>query len=152
MRHKWLRASPTRGFTLIELMIVVGVAALLVTIALPSYQDTTRKSRRSEAVTALAQLQQAQERYRAGNTGYAANLADLPGSQPSATSNYNLAIDASGNASYTLTASAKPASPQFGDLKCRGLRVRAASGVIYYESLDAANAVDAANANRCWAR
>jgi len=152
MRHESNSASPESGFTLIELMIVVAVAALLLAIAVPSYQDSTRKGRRAEAVAALMQLQQAQERHRAGNTSYAANIAALPGSQPSSTEYYNLTISDVGPAQYSITASAKPGSSQFGDTRCRGLRVRAASGVLLYESLDDANAVDTVNANRCWAR
>ena len=64
-----------RGFTLIEVMVVVAVVGILAAIAYPSYLSQVRKSRRSEAVQALAQVQQAQERWRANNTTY--NGADL---------------------------------------------------------------------------
>ncbi|MBP3221214.1 MAG: pilin [Neisseriaceae bacterium] len=40
-----------KGFTLIELMIVVAIIAILAAIALPAYQDYTKRSRVSEAVT-----------------------------------------------------------------------------------------------------
>ena len=38
-----------RGFTLIELMIVVGVVAILASIAVPIYNEQIRKSRRADA-------------------------------------------------------------------------------------------------------
>lgn len=152
MHHgaRFIRRS--EGFTLIELMIVLAVVGVLLAIALPSYQDSTRKSRRSEAVTALTQLQQAQERHRAINTGYAATFAALSASAPSSTPNYSLSIDAAGPGGYQITASARADSPQFGDTACRGLIVRAASGVMIYESVNAAAVVDTTNTNRCWAR
>lgn len=52
-----------RGFTLIELMIVVSIIGILAAIAYPSYQDSILKGRRAQARTALLELQQQQERY-----------------------------------------------------------------------------------------
>ena len=65
--------SRRNGFTLIELMIVVAIVALLATVAYPSYMDQIRKGRRSDAIQGLAQVQQAQERWRAINPSYAPN-------------------------------------------------------------------------------
>lgn len=51
-----------RGFTLIELMIVVAVISLLAAIAYPSYVEQIRKTRRSDAKTALLETAQVLER------------------------------------------------------------------------------------------
>jgi type IV pilus assembly protein PilE len=48
--------APVRGFTLIELMVTLVVASILLSIAIPSYLNQIRESRRTEARTALLDL------------------------------------------------------------------------------------------------
>ncbi len=59
-----LRAARfSRGMTLIELMVVVVIATILMSIAIPSYMSQVRQSRRVEAKTALLDLAGREERY-----------------------------------------------------------------------------------------
>ena len=50
-----------RGFTLIELMIVVAIVAILASIALPAYNSSVTKSRRADARVMLLRAVQQQE-------------------------------------------------------------------------------------------
>jgi len=64
----WMRM---RGFTLIELMITVAVVAILAAVAFPAYQDSLRKSRRTDGKNALVQAAANMERYYAERNTYA---------------------------------------------------------------------------------
>jgi type IV pilus assembly protein PilE len=58
------------GFTLIELMIVTAIVAVLAAIAVPMYQDSVKKSRRAEAVSALTTGAQRLEAFYTANGTY----------------------------------------------------------------------------------
>jgi type IV pilus assembly protein PilE len=153
MRHNRRLAAHRRGFTLIELMIVVAVVGVLALIAYPSFQETLRKSRRADAMAGLQRLQQLQERFRGNAPAYASAFASMPGSATeSPERHYALSIDAAASSSYAMSATAKNDSPQFADTKCRRLTVTMNNGAIGTTSFDASNAQDTANNNRCWVR
>lgn len=51
------------GYTLLELLVVIGIIALLVTIGLPSFSTAQKKSRDSKRKSDIAEIQQALEQY-----------------------------------------------------------------------------------------
>jgi type IV pilus assembly protein PilE len=71
------RPSRTTGFSLIELMVTVAIISILVAIAIPSYIEKVRKSRRTEAKTALLDLAGREERFFNTNNAYSIVQADL---------------------------------------------------------------------------
>lgn len=77
-----MRHHSAKGFTLIELMVVVAIVAIIAAIAIPSYSQQVRKSRRADAVNGLGDLQLRQERWRSENPAYAtaAQLGTMPSS------------------------------------------------------------------------
>lgn len=62
--------SLNRGFTLVELMIVVAVIAVITMIAVPAYNEQVRKSRRGLAKSDLLELTQCAERFHTTNGTY----------------------------------------------------------------------------------
>lgn len=99
--------SKKRGFTLIELMIVVAVVGILAAIAYPSYIDSVRKARRADGKAALMNASQKMEVYYARNASYTnATLANTNISATSEEGYFNIAISAVGANSYTLQAAA----------------------------------------------
>ncbi|MEH6617468.1 MAG: type IV pilin protein, partial [Porticoccus sp.] len=67
----------SRGFTLIELMIVVAIVAILVGIAMPNYREYVLRSNRAVAKGALLEVASRQEQYFLNNRSYTHLLADL---------------------------------------------------------------------------
>ncbi len=96
------------GFTLIELMVVIAIIAILVALAVPSYQSSIRKSRRSDAQTQLMEFAGTAERIFNQNNSYAA--AALPTSTEFYTYSFPVAVTAT---SYTIKAT--PKGPQSSD-------------------------------------
>lgn len=90
-----------RGFTLIELMIVVVVITILAAIALPSYRSYVMKSRRTDAKNGLLDLASREERYFSVNNTYTNDPTQLGYGAGSA---FPIAINASGQSYYSLTA------------------------------------------------
>lgn len=66
-----------RGFSLIELMVVVAIIGIIAAFAIPSYMDSVNRSQRSEATSALVELVAEQERFFTLNGSYADGFDDL---------------------------------------------------------------------------
>ncbi|MDB6047204.1 MAG: putative 4 fimbrial pilE-related [Gammaproteobacteria bacterium] len=65
------------GFSLVELMITIVIGAILVSIAVPAYTTQIRKTRRTEARTAILDLASREERFYSVNNAYTDQQANL---------------------------------------------------------------------------
>ncbi|MGE8453428.1 MAG: type IV pilin protein, partial [Pseudomonadales bacterium] len=71
------RFSPQQGFTLIEMMFVVAIAAILASIAYPSYKEYVAKAKRAEVSAMISSAQQWMERFYSENFRYDINSAGV---------------------------------------------------------------------------
>ncbi len=149
---------PSPGFTLIELLITVAIIGVLASIAYPSFMDSLRKSRRSDAVAALTRVQQAQERWRASHATYTADLGvdGLKVSDSSPDGHYALRVTANNATTYTVIATANSSSPQASDSKCKSLQIRMVdgggntAGLVEFGSTNAGGTLTTSSGNPCW--
>jgi type IV pilus assembly protein PilE len=94
------------GFSLIELMITVAIAAILMAIAIPGYNNYIRKSRRTDAKSALLDLAGREERYYNANGNQYSQVASQLGYTGGGAT-----ISPVGNGYYSVTLSAFQATP-----------------------------------------
>lgn len=103
--------SQGRGFTLIELMVVVAIVAIVAALALPSYQAHVLSAKRTEGQTALMNLAQRMERCFTEQTDFT-DVSCPSGNSSSESGYYALQVSAAAG-SYTLSA-----TPTFDDQAC----------------------------------
>jgi type IV pilus assembly protein PilA len=91
-----------KGFSLIELMIVVAIIGILATIAVPNFNRFQAKAKQTEAKSNLAAMYSAQKAFYAEWSTYYGIFADL-GFVPEGTLNYRLSFGAQGTKPAGMT-------------------------------------------------
>jgi type IV pilus assembly protein PilE len=147
-KREAVQAHTQRGFSLVEMVIGMLVALLLATVAYPSFSNMLYSVRRADAITSLALLQMAQERWRADQNTYG-ELAELGVSNLSPSKYYELSVTARDADGFEAQAQAK--GGQAGDQSCRFFKITVTDGVATRTSGPDAKANNTAEINRrCW--
>ncbi len=108
-----------RGFTLIEVMVVVAIVAILAAIAMPNYQEYVRRSKRVEAQGVLMEAAQFMQRYYSANDRYTAAADDTTQETEQKKGAKSLLPDGlqqsprSGGANYTIAVFAQDTPPRY---------------------------------------
>ncbi|MEO7775718.1 MAG: type IV pilin protein [Steroidobacteraceae bacterium] len=118
----------SRGFTLVELLIVMVIVAILSAIAIPSYRQHVLKVKRADAQTALTGWAQRLERcYTRYNryTGFpASDLVCTFTTADTADGTYRITLDTPSAQTFTLTAT--PLGYQLEDTRCNVMTINQA--------------------------
>ena len=112
-----------RGFTLMEVIVVVTMLAILAAIAIPNYSEYIRRGHRSAAQAYLLDLASRQVQFYLDRRVFADNVAALNLNAPTEIANrYDVAIAVNAGPPATFTITATPTGSQTGD-RCGNLTI-----------------------------
>src|SRR6059036_1008899 len=72
-----ISASDSKGFTLIELMIVIAIIAIIAAIAIPMFLNFLKRAKAVEGETAITEIKRLEEHYYADNLQYSNNISTI---------------------------------------------------------------------------
>jgi type IV pilus assembly protein PilE len=119
--------SRNKGFTLVEILVVMVIVAIIMSVGIPGYRQYLQRANRADATTALLRIAAAQERFFIANGTYASN-AQLAPAPPAGLGipgtergfyDLNIVPGAGGlGTGYTLVAQVAPGGDQADDTDC----------------------------------
>jgi type IV pilus assembly protein PilE len=137
MMRARLRNGARQGFTLIELVVVMAIAAILATIAVPNYNEYVMRSHRSAVQSFISDVASRQSQFFLDRRNYATTVAALNLTEPAdITARYTVAIAVIAGPPAGFQISATPIGAQATD-RC---------GVLTIDQAGNRTAVT----NRCW--
>ena len=155
-RRSEATASVTRGFTALELMVVLAVVGILAGLSVPAYRDHVLRANRVEARAALLGLATAEEKFYLECNTYTSTLdavadtACIPASLRFPTKSergyYTLAVTSADASGWTATATAVSTLPQYRDTRCRTFQLTSTGIKTARDSSNAANDLE------CWSK
>ncbi len=137
------RRARTRGFTLVELLVVIVIVGILAAVGYPSYRQQAIRTARADARVELLDAASRQEQFFLDNKSYASSLAALDLSGTSENGYYTLTVDAA-TAGCPITSCyamrATPVGAQADDTACNALTVNSSG----------AKSATGTDAGECW--
>lgn len=131
------RSAAGRGFTLVELVVVMAIAAILAAIAIPNYGEYVLRSNRSSAQAFISDVATRQAQFFLDRRTYATTVAALNMPvPPEVATRYSVAIAVVDGPPLAYTVRATPTGPQLKD-RCGALTIDQAGN-------------KTADATRCW--
>jgi type IV pilus assembly protein PilE len=110
------KTNRQNGFTLIELMVVISILGIIAAIAIPSYLETVRKGRRSDAKVTILKISQNLERCFSENNSYQVASGCTNFNNTNSDEGYYTITTAQNATTFDITATAK--GPQADDTHC----------------------------------
>jgi len=107
----------TRGFTLLEMIVVVAIAAILAAMAISTYGRYVFRAHRADAHQSLMAIANGEERWYATYHRYSDDLAQFGFADPAMSPHgyYELVLEVDGDAAQSFTATALPVNTQASD-------------------------------------
>jgi len=99
--------SKSKGFTLLELMIVIIIIGVLASLAVPTYIRARQRAYKAEALVVLSGVRQSEYRYHLGSDTYTTDLSQLdfdPDQDVTGTQHYGYTASAVTDTTFTITA------------------------------------------------